>query len=252
MTNEELAAAIQQGEKNLKPTLWSQVERFCRLQAYRVSLQLPPTSGATIEDLRQQTYLAFEDALERFEPGRGTFLTVLDYAIKTQFAELCGYRSARRDPLVSGNFLSLDAPLGGSDGDDDADITGEDVLVDPMAEAAYGAVEDDVYREQLHTAIDASLDALKPKQTAVMRDIYLRGRTQREVAETLSVSPQRVSAIERESIRSLRSGTAGRPLRQFLGDEINCYAGTGLATFRRTGTSSVEAAVLRLENLLSS
>lgn len=71
MTNEELAAKIQQGERELIPELWNQVEKFVSQQAGICARKLEGFGGATEEDMYQSGFLALVDAVDSFNPKEG-------------------------------------------------------------------------------------------------------------------------------------------------------------------------------------
>ena len=66
MTNEELALKIQNGERDLIPPLWEQVERFIYLKSENWYWQHEETCircGVALDDLKQVSYFAFLDAI---------------------------------------------------------------------------------------------------------------------------------------------------------------------------------------------
>ena len=105
MTNEELALQIQSGDRTLIPQLWAQVERFVRKMANRYADKVP---GAEDDDLYQTGFLAMLRAVDRYEEPH-SFLSGLVFALKREYAELGGYLTSKRDPLIAA--VSLDAPV---------------------------------------------------------------------------------------------------------------------------------------------
>lgn len=71
MTNEELAALIQAGERERIPELWAQVEKYVWKQANRRALSLEGYGGVTEEDLYQSGFLALLDAVESYDHAAG-------------------------------------------------------------------------------------------------------------------------------------------------------------------------------------
>ena len=69
MTNEELVALIQAGDRDRMGELWQNVERFVWQQAYRRTQQ--GAEGDTVEDLYQSGYLALVDAANTYDPCKG-------------------------------------------------------------------------------------------------------------------------------------------------------------------------------------
>ena len=156
-SNEELAAAIRAGQKELLPQLWNQVERFVARQASRaMTLSDGFGGGVEFEDLYQSGYLALVAAVEAYNPARGmSFVGYLAFVLKSAFAEAGGCRTARqaKDPLRHAG--SLDAPLG----DDDGDATLADMIPAAAPEPEDLAVES-LYIRQLHDALETAMRGL--------------------------------------------------------------------------------------------
>ena len=132
MSNEELAIQKKNGNADQLPALFAQVEAFVNMKAEQAARKLPPSFGQTVDDLRQCGWLALYDAVEKFDPDRGAFLTALSFALKQQFASLCGVRSTRRDALSSA--VSLDRPAFSDDPDGESLLTSVD---DSTAQNGY-------------------------------------------------------------------------------------------------------------------
>ncbi len=113
MTNEELVARIQGGERARMGDLWEQVERFVSMQTGRRARALAGFGGVTEEDLYPSGYLALVAATGR------SFVSWLALALKTAFAEATGYRTKKRDPLSYSASLdmTLDDESGATLGD---------------------------------------------------------------------------------------------------------------------------------------
>lgn len=69
MTNEELVALIQSGERDKLPELWEQVERFVALQANKRHLLFNGLGGVEVEDLYQSGYIALVCAADTYDPA---------------------------------------------------------------------------------------------------------------------------------------------------------------------------------------
>lgn len=116
MNNEELAAAIQAGERDKLMELWSGVRGYAWQQATRWNTAFQGTRGVTHEDLMQTAFLTLLDALKGYDPASGSFITWYAMRLKGAFSDAYGVRTRRDklDPLQSA--YSLDAPLTNSDG----------------------------------------------------------------------------------------------------------------------------------------
>lgn len=97
MSNEELVALIQAGERDRLSELWEQVERFVALQARQRILFSGGLGGVEVDDLYQSGYIALVAAVDSYDPATGrSFIGWLSLALKTAFAEAGGYRSRRQ------------------------------------------------------------------------------------------------------------------------------------------------------------
>ena len=201
MTNEELAARIQAGDRDKLLELWTQIERFAHGRAIRWERALGGRAGVTVEDLMQAAFLALLNALERWEPERGvTFLTLFGICLKGAFSVACGVRTPKmgKDPLHSA--VSLDMPA------DPSVQNGEtlgDLQPDPAAETEIEVVDERDRLERLHEALERALETLPPDGAEAARDRLYRGKKFNQRAYTAA-------------IRSLRHPNVSRKLRQFL------------------------------------
>lgn len=241
MSNEELVAAIQSGE-DCMGALWQQVERLVSWKASRIMTALNGRGGVEFEDLYQSGYPAMVAAVDSYKPEVGAFSTWFMLHLKTAFAEATGYRSNRqqRDPIH--NAVSLDTPL--TDDADSGDLM--DVVADPAGAGRMEAVEEVIYRQQLHDALEKALEAIPEECGTVLRQRYYEGRTLSDLAEVQGVSMEMVRKRERDALRRLRSPKTACRLRPFY--DFDFYCGTGLGAFRHTGMSVQERYLVIEEN----
>ena len=239
MTNEELAVAIAQGRDDLLLPLWEQIRAFVKRQARRVCGRQGQLNGATVEDLMQSGYLAMVQAVSSYDPDSGTFLGWLAMYLRTEFSSACGYRGEKRDPL--NDCLSLDATVS----TDGGETTFAEMTPDPTD--CYAETEEALYTESLHETLERAIVKLEPSRAEIMRRVYWSGETQSDVARALGVTPQMIHRQIRSGLYRMRTGCMARRLREFLNGEANLYTGVGRRAFEREGMSSVERAVLRLE-----
>lgn len=151
-------------ERDKLPELWNQVERFVAMQARRRVLLSDGLGGVEAEDLYQSGYIALVAAAESYNPETGrSFISWLALALKTAFAEAGGYRNRKQalDPLHRAG--SLDAPISR----DEDDGTLADLQADPGAAQDFQDMEDRLYREQLHNALEKALAELPDNQAAL-------------------------------------------------------------------------------------
>ena len=238
MSNEELVAVIQTGAPERMGELWQQVERLVSWKASRVMTALNGRGGVEFDDLYQSGYPAMVAAVDSYRSEVGKFSTWFMLHLKTAFAEATGYRSNRqqRDPIH--NAVSLDMPL--TDDADSSDLM--DIVADPAGAGRMEAVEEAIYRQQLHDALEAALEAIPEECSTVLRQRYYEGRTLSDLAEVQCVSMEMVRKRERDALRRLRSPKTACRLRPFY--DFDFYCGTGLGAFRHTGMSIQERYLL--------
>lgn len=227
MSNEELVAAIQAGNREKLVELWAQVELFVRRMANR----RPDTGAVGREDLYQSGYLALVAAVDSYNPTSGAkFTTWLYNHLLTQFNRASNYLTERerRDPLHSAD--RLDRPLGEDvDGD-----TLEDVVPDPTGEAGLDEVEERLYQEELHAALEDALATLPLDQSDLIRRRYYQGRTLREIGELRGVSGNAIAEQEKKAFRGLRKPKVSRALRAFVEERTPYYHNWSATTGERT------------------
>lgn len=138
MSNEELAAAIQAGERNKLMELWGQVRRLVHDMAYKRLRATNGAGGVALDDLMQAGFLGFLEAVKAYDPAAGfRFTSYLTYPVKSAFSEAEGRRSEKqkRDPIFSA--VSIDAPLDKGEGEP---LTLADVIPDPQAAEALDGI----------------------------------------------------------------------------------------------------------------
>ncbi len=247
MSNEDLVALIQAGERDRLPELWEQVERFVAMQARKVASKLNGRHSVTFEDLYQSGYIAFSAAIETFSADCGSsFLSWLDFYLKTEFANWGGWRTERQksDPL--NNAVSLDAPIGDSEEDD---TTLGDRQSDPGSILAFEEAERAVWNTQLRRALETAIDEIPLGQGETIRRRYFQGESLAQVALFQGVSLERVRQVEEKALRSLRDTAAAEQLEAFLEEQTPYHLRVGVQQFQRTQTSAVEKIVLIRERL---
>lgn len=243
MTNEELVAMIQGGKRERLAELWRQVERFVAVQAHKRLVLSGGLGGVEFDDLYNAGYIALVAAVNTYDPLAGmSFIGWLATTLKTAFAEAGGYRTRKQalDPLQQAG--SLDAPIGD---DEDGTALG-DFQADPQAVQAFEDVEQGVYREQLHTAMEEALGALPARQRDTLRRRFYQLRTLEEIAAAEGVYRETVRQWQEKGLRALR---CSRELQQFVEERTPYYLRVGVGQFQRTGESAVERIVIRREQL---
>ena len=226
----ELALAAQGGDSSALGVLWTEVEKFVRWQARRRFRAVGSLGGCEVDDLVQEGYIGFVQAINDYDPARGNFLTILNYALLTAFAEAEGFRGTK-DPL--NGAASLDEPLGEIYGDD-TEQTRADLIPDQRAEAAFTDVEERLFTEDLRKALFRALDALSPAQRRIIKSRYYAGLTLKRVGEERGITASRAREIEGSALRKLRQQATKYGLDGFVDLKTNFYMGFSIAQGKRT------------------
>jgi len=244
VSNEELAARIQAGERELMPELWEQVRRFVAKMAARRYLFSNGYGGVEIDDLIQSGYLALCEAVARFEPdGEYKFTSYLGNCLKTAFSEAGGYRSKRQyhDPLH--NCASLDTPLGD---DPDGETLG-DLQADPVD--VFEDADRRMWLEQLREAVGEAFDDLPPEQREMLQRRYWDGQTLKEIGEAEGTPVQVIRTRENKALQTLRQRRRLDGFKTYIDERTPWYMQVGAATFNNTHSSAVEELAVRRENM---
>lgn len=218
MTNEELAAQAQQGDKLALEKLWLQVYKLlyfmCNRAYTHYGCDFCSRKGVTLEDFTQESYFAFLKAVEAFKSEKEyKFNTYLEYHLKTAINALLGQRTSKKEPL---NYCgSLDVPMG-----EDEDLNLCDVLEDEDATQAMQSVEEKTDNELLREALTEALDTCTARQQTIISLRYYYNRTLKEVSEVINVHPSRVREVEQTAFRRMRSGKGLRLLKPFFDEYI--------------------------------
>lgn len=220
MTNEELWAA------GKLPELWEAVERLLYQMARKYYFHHGADNcarhGVTVEDLQQECYFAFLDAVKAYKPEKGyRFSTYLSRHAENRFRACMGIFT-KLDAL---NYAdSLNAPAA-----EDSETESGDLIPDPEGEAPLAAVDDGAEHEYLRKHLEAALAGLSPIQAAVIRGKYYRRQTNPQIAETLHVTPQDVRRELSKGLLGLRKNRAI----QKIGIESESYM--RMAAYHGTG-----------------
>lgn len=244
---DEIILKIQQGHNELYTELWKSLKGLIAWYANRyyaaISSSGKALGGVEREDLKQAGFIAITEAVKDYDPEKGSFKAILAYYIKKAFRETIG-RSDRqlRDPL---NYaISLNVPVSDDEPDEPEKL---DCVPDPRDEISN--VDDAVFTEQLHAALEKALDSISPREAYVIRSEFWEGCKQWETAEKMGISYQMVRCLKENGFRHIRKSAAGKQLEWFLDAETSFYSGVGLAAFNKTQRRAVESKVIQREKL---
>lgn len=249
-SNEELAILAQQGDKRALYQLWQQIETLvCMIcgRAYQYRKDRADRAGVAEEDMKQEGYFAFLDAVQAYSPASGyRFTTYLHYPLQNRINALLGVRTVRmiKDPLC--NCSSLDAPISGGD---DENITVADTIPDKGTEMEEA--EQRVFCDQLRADLEKCLDEIPDPEASALRAVYFDGNTLQQIAAQCGLSIERARQLKISGLRKMRYGPRLSRLKKYENEIISTqpWRGSGLGTYRVSGTSSVEKTVERLSGL---
>lgn len=246
MTQEEMAAMIQNGASEYIVPLWEAVEKLVYMIArkyYYGHQEICAKAGVEEQDLLQESFFGFLLAVQYFKPDSGCkFTSFLDLPLKNCFNDMCGMRTQRdrKDPVNSA--VNIEKPIG------EEDITLLDMLEDPAAAQEFSSLEAGMDNKMLHDVLEKCLDTLKPVEANTVRMRFYEGLTLEEVGKRLGVSRNMARSREADGLRNLRRGESGKMLKPWRADIISTsYHLGGLGKWKNTHTSSTEWAVLQMD-----
>ena len=127
---------------------------------------------------------------------------------------------------------SRDTPL---DDEDGGAATLGDLQPDPAAAGEMLEVEEKLYHEQLHDALEEAMEKLTTQEGEVLRRIYYAGHTLQQISADEGISFQRVQQIKNTAFRKLRNNPR---LRRWRDEVISSHAwhGTSFTAWAHCGS----------------
>ena len=245
-TNAALAALAATGNSYALGQLWELNKGLLRSMFwkwYPAHKDQADAHGLTADDFEQEGFFAVQHAAQTYDPAQGAFTTWLTAAMQLQIQRTITTGHARNvtgedgklhttsaDPL--NHCTSLDVPLDDKDG---GSATLGELQEDPAAAAELDAVEDEVFREQLHSAMEEALAKLTDREADVLRRRYYQQQRFREIGAAHDVAASRAQQIEKAAMRKLRRNPA---LCRFHDEVIqhHAYRGTGFVSWQHSGS----------------
>ncbi len=245
-TNAALAALAATGNSYALGQLWELNKGLLRSMFwkwYPAHKAQADAHGLTADDFEQEGFFAVQHAAQTYDPAQGAFTTWLTAAMQRQIQRTLTNGHARtvtgedgRQHTTSADLLnhctSLDVPL---DDEDGGSATLGDLKEDATAAAELDAVEDKLFQEQLHSALEEALAKLTDREADVLRRRYYQQQPLREVGAAYDVAASRAQQIERTALHKL-----GRnPKLCRFHDEViqyHAYRGTGFGSWQHSGS----------------
>lgn len=245
-TNAALAALAVTGNSYALGQLWELNKGLLRSMFwkwYPAHKAQADAHGLTADDFEQEGFFAVQHAAQTYDPAQGAFTTWLTAAMQRQIQRTLTNGHARtvtgedgRQHTTSADLLnhctSLDVPL---DDEDGGSATLGDLKEDATAAAELDAVEDKLFQEQLHSALEEALAKLTDREADVLRRRYYQQQPLREVGEAYGVAWSRAQQVEKAAMRKLRRNPA---LCRFHDEVIqhHAYRGTSFGSWQYSGS----------------
>lgn len=242
MTDEELALRARDGDSNALLDLWNQKRGLVYTFAskrYSTLARYGMTRGTELEDMMQCGFLALMRAVNYYDPQKPfAFSTYLGNTVKTEFDYLLRTRDHSKIDALD-NATSLDAPMT----DEQDGNTLENMIADTTD--CFAAVEDKIFQEQQHDAIERVLSRIPENQKAAVRLRYFEGLSLKESAEKMGKTYNQLRVLMKNAMAYLRSPDSRAELEQYVDFQTNFYYHGNV----KRQESPVEALVERRENL---
>lgn len=288
MTNEELVALIQAGDRvhDNMAQLYEQNRSFI----YQIAL--PFSSACEIDDLVQEAYFGLNKAVQRFNPDEGCkFLTYAEYWIRQAIHRYCQNNGQlKRLPVhlleqiskyqkFRSDFQTVTEGEEPSDSDycfclgitpnklkelrkymvgsitisTESPVPGTDNLTlgESLADDfdLEESVLDAVGVEQAKGIIWGAVADLGGQETDIIEGQYLKGESLEVIGQRLEISKARVYQIRKRAIYTLRNNRRLRETAEVYGYDSQVNYHGGLRRFNETGSSSTEyLAIKRIEH----
>ena len=188
------------------------------------------------EDLQQAAFLGILEARKAYKEERGGEMTLAGFYARNEIRALIGIRSGQLPPAME----SLDEPL-----NDETDDTRLDLLADESLPEIDAALLEEEKRQTVRDAVDR----LKPDQKAVVNMRFFQGKTYKEAAAEMGVTPERAACLWDNARRNLSRDRYLKAVAEVNRRTPYLY-GVGVKRFNSTLTSAVEEIVLLRERLL--
>ena len=246
-TNAALAALAAAGNTFALGQLWEVNKGFVRRQLwkwYEKNKPVADNASLTFEDLTQEGYFAVSYAAAHYSAEQGSFTTYLNYALLKQIRTATCGEHARVVATEDGRRVAASAnPLNECDSldvrfdeSDEGSSTKGETIEDPAATQAFQRAEDDIYTEELHTALETAMSQhLTEREANVLRRRYYDGKTLQAIGKELGVRGERVRIIEGKAIRKMKGLSS---IQRWHDDVVTTRAwhGTGWNAWNRYGS----------------
>ncbi|KAF5071984.1 RNA polymerase sigma factor RpoD [anaerobic digester metagenome] len=241
MSNEELVVIIKNGDASAIPRLWEQVEKLIYFLCNKLHLRYNEPlarAGIEVDDLTQEGYFAFLDAVQGYEESKGyKFAAYLNYPLLNRMRTLIGGKTQ----TALNTADSLERTIG-------EDLSLADMVADPSN--SFLSLEDKLYWEQVRQDLDRSIATLDEMQQDVVRGKYYANMSTKDLSQKHNRTYEYMRSVEAAAFRKLRHD---KNIKQYRGDIIQRHAyHSSFSRWRNTGYSSTEYTAMKLDEIRSS
>ena len=230
-----------QKDKALLPELWDQIYRYAYSICSRAYKSYDIHEICELDDLLQESYIYFCRAVEKYDPRKGAFTTLLTYYIRVAIksATRGGTARTQNDPVFSA--VSIDAPI-----QEDADCLIGDIIPDDSALEEYIRLEESDAARFILEQVDKLGNG---NDKYLFTEYAYHERSMADLANELGISISAVQSHIEKAASRLRNNPAIKetyPERYERSHKrISLYASKSLRQFKASGLSIVETIVLR-------
>ena len=205
--------------------------------AKRYAPLLQSRAAVDLEDLTQAGFLGLVEAAQTFDSSKGAWSTWASLYLRKAMQEALRLRGRKSEPLT----VSLDVPAYAGE---DCDVS----LLETIPDESNPDMYETVLQAETVRIVREAVDDLPEDQRDVIRLHDLEGFTLKQCGERLNLPPGRPAKyVRRDAIKKLVKDKRLRSLA--LDPETRFYAHKGVQAFFSSGSSVVEDAVIRREEL---
>lgn len=211
-------------------------ERLARYWAGRYGWALKTRSDVDLEDLQQTAMMGIIEAKKTYDEKAGSWANYSGYFIRNEIRNLLGIKGGKI-PIPT---ISLDEPI-----DEEGELTRLDMIADETAPDA----EEVLCREDMRVIVSEAVDRLQEDQRDAIQDFYLKGKTQKAIAEIMGMTVEKIKQLLSTAKRNLRQDRKLRAIAE-IDRRTNFYYGMGVTAFNSSRISPVEQLVIWRESYL--
>ena len=245
MTNEELAM-IAKTDSDTLLFLWDNVRKllyYIAKRYYTLNSKWCACIGATLDDLKQTSYIAFVYAVKYFDKDKGykfnSYLYIAFLKALKENYDVCK-EQGKKDPLNNYGCIRLENELT-EDGSSYSEI-----IEDIQATEEFINAENKIYCNGLKNDIEQAMsDNLNDDEQAIIREVFYNNTKIKELAEKNKKDYGQLCAEKNKALSKLRKHER---IQKYKDDIIQRFAYSN-NNFFHSFTSSTEKIILKFEEI---